>query len=85
MHSEAVVFLKHGVPDQFRRFSKYFYATGIERLIKGGKSCADNEADLCKNNINFVKDVTIINVNFIINVTVVSEKKQETLLSYRPS
>jgi hypothetical protein len=40
---------------------------------------------LCKNNLNFVKDVSMIYVNFIIIVITVSEeKRKEALLLYSP-
>jgi hypothetical protein len=42
--------------------------------------------NLRKNNLIFVKDVSMIYVNFITIVITVSERKeQEALLSYRPS
>jgi histone-lysine N-methyltransferase SETMAR len=37
--------LKHSVREELRRFSKEFYATGIQRLTQRWKKCVDNEGD----------------------------------------
>jgi len=39
---------------------------------------------LWKNNLTYVKDVYILYVHFIAIIIIVSEKKCEALLSYRP-
>jgi len=52
------------------------------------KKSADYEGDVVKNNLNFVKDVSMVYVNFIIIVIRASAREwgyQEALLSYRPS
>jgi histone-lysine N-methyltransferase SETMAR len=48
--------LKHSVREQLRRFSKEFYATGIQRLTQRWIKCVDNEEDFVeKNSLKFVK------------------------------
>ena len=63
---------KHSVYEELRRFSKEYYATGIQRLTQGGGECVDSDEDLWKNNLNVVKDVPMIYVNFIITVIILS-------------
>jgi hypothetical protein len=39
---------KHSAREELRRFSKEFYATGIQRFQEIRKNCVDNEADFVK-------------------------------------
>jgi hypothetical protein len=48
------------------------------------KNVLKTKETLWKNNLNFVKDVSIIYVNFITTVLTVTEKKKETLLLCHP-
>ena len=40
--------LKHSAREKLRRFSKEFYATGIQRFQEIWKKCVDNEANFVK-------------------------------------
>jgi hypothetical protein len=52
---------------------------------KGGKTVLITKEILWKNYFNLVKDVSMIYINFILIAIIVSEKKWEEKLSYRPS
>jgi len=63
-----------------------FYTISLQRLRQRWKSCSDIEEDFVeKKKISLVKVVPVTNVNFIVTQIIVTEKKQETILSYRPS
>jgi hypothetical protein len=43
---------------EHRCFSKQFYATGAQRLTHNYKKCVDNEGEIEKNNLKFVKNLS---------------------------
>jgi len=62
-------FADDGVREELRHFSEGFYANVIHTLTHSWKKkSADYEGDVVKNNLNFVKDVSMVCVNFIIIV-----------------
>jgi len=81
-------FADDGVREELRRFSEEFYANvNTHTQAKMEKKSADYEGDVVKNNLIFVKDVSMVYVNFIIIVIRAAREwgHQEAILSYRPS
>jgi histone-lysine N-methyltransferase SETMAR len=52
--------LKRSVREELRRFSKEFFATGIQHLKQRCNSVLIMKKTFWKNNLNFVKDVPLI-------------------------
>jgi hypothetical protein len=67
--------LKHSVREELRRFSKEFFATGMQLLKQRRNSVLIMKKTLWKNNLSFVNYVPLIYVSLIIIVIIVSEKK----------
>jgi hypothetical protein len=67
--------LKHIIGEGLRCFSKGFYATGIQRLTQRWKSVLIMNETLWKNDLNFVKDVSMRYVNVIVIAIIVYEKR----------
>jgi hypothetical protein len=72
--------LKYSMHEDLQHFSKEFYLTSIQCLTQRWEKCTGKEGVLWSNNLNLVKEVSVIYLNFIVIVSTVFEKERGSII-----